>query len=249
MSLVKIDGIKHLQRLSYKHPVMTVDFLERIGIYAQLRYKYVKSGWLESLGRGAFKFVGAPVTWKDALRALQEQLGITVHVGAKTVFQLRGQSHYLGRLRVCLFHPKGENLPVWFRHFSDFDQKHLVIRSGSPIKDWNLGVQSYEGLRMSSFERACVEQLALVGTGESFDESFKLMEGLTGVRPRLLQELLESCSSIKAKRLFLYMAEHLNYGWFKKLDLSRIELGSGPRVIEENGKYNSKYMLIAPSMD
>jgi len=33
-----------------------------------------------------------------------------------------------------------------------------------------------------------------------------LLEGLMSLRPDLVQELLESCRSVKAKRLFLYFA-------------------------------------------
>ena len=80
------------------------------------------------------------------------------------------------------------------------------------------------GRGISSLERAAFEQFHLVGTKESFDESYKLLEGLTALRPKIIQALLRDCSSVKTKRLFLYVAEHLGYAWFRKLDLSKVDL-------------------------
>ncbi|MFR9534110.1 MAG: type IV toxin-antitoxin system AbiEi family antitoxin domain-containing protein, partial [Rikenellaceae bacterium] len=70
---------------------------------------------------------------------------------------------------------------------------------------------------------------------------------LTTLRPKLLQQLLELCSSVKVKRLFLYMAEKSGHSWFRSLDLDKIDLGSGKRMIEKNGVYNSKYMITLPN--
>ena len=42
---------------------------------------------------------------------------------------------------------------------------------------------------------------------------------------------LEECRSVKVKRLFLFMAEKARHAWFEALDLDRIDLGSGKRVI------------------
>ena len=69
---------------------------------------------------------------------------------------------------------------------------------------------------------------------------------LTTLRPKLVQQLLEECSSIKAKRLFLYMAEKSDHQWFKHLDMSRIDLGKGDRLITENGRYIGKYGITIP---
>ncbi len=37
------------------------------------------------------------------------------------------------------------------------------------------------------------------------------MEGLTTLRPRLIQSLLEQCRSVKVKRLFTVLAEACNH--------------------------------------
>lgn len=248
MSLEQRNKLKYLHQLAHKHPVMTASLLDQVGIYPQLRYKYVRSGWLEKLGRGVFKANGASIKWQDALRALQQQLKLQVYAGAKSTFQLLGRSHYLGRVRIYVFHPKEEHIPLWFKKLDCLKKKDLVLYAGSPFKDWSLGIEEYECMEISSLERAAFEQFYLVGTKESFDESYKLLEGLTALRPKLIQALLEDCSSVKTKRLFLYVAEHLGYAWFRKLDLSTVDLGSGPRVIDKQGVYNSKYQLVVPDL-
>ena len=73
------------------------------------------------------------------------------------------------------------------------------------------------------------------------------MELLTTLRPKVLQQLLEKCSSVKAKRLFLYMAEKANHPWWKALDTSRIDIGSGRRMIVPKGKFVSKYNITIPA--
>ena len=48
---------------------------------------------------------------------------------------------------------------------------------------------------------------------------------------RLRISLLESCSSVKIKRLFMHAAEQLNHPWLSRLDLSNVDFGSGKRTI------------------
>ena len=79
------------------------------------------------------------------------------------------------------------------------------------------------------------------------------MEGLVALRPALLQPLLEACRSVKVKRLFpfpfslfLYLADSTNPPWFRELDASRIELGSGKRVIVKGGVLVPHYGITVP---
>ena len=74
----------------------------------------------------------------------------------------------------------------------------------------------------------------------------QIFEGLLNLRPKLLQELLENCNSIKVKRLFLYMASKVNHQWLEFVDRSKIELGTGDRVIVKGGVYISKHRISIP---
>jgi hypothetical protein len=80
----------------------------------------------------------------------------------------------------------------------------------------------------------------------SFEEAALLMEGLTTLRPRMLQGLLEQCRSVKVKRLFMYLAEDCNHAWVKKLDVSKVDFGKGKRMIVKGGRFNSKYNITVP---
>lgn len=75
---------------------------------------------------------------------------------------------------------------------------------------------------------------------------YYVMEQLTTLRPGLVQTLLEQNSSVKMKRLFLFMAEKAGHAWFSDLDLQKIDTGSGKREIVPNGVYDSKYQIVIP---
>jgi len=77
-------------------------------------------------------------------------------------------------------------------------------------------------------------------------ECYHLMEGLVNLRPKLLQQLLEDCTSIKVKRLFLYLASKTSHQWLKFLDKSKIDLGKGDRSIVPGGVYISAYQITVP---
>ena len=73
-----------------------------------------------------------------------------------------------------------------------------------------------------------------------------MIDGLTNLRPVLVQALLEICKFVKVKRLFMYMAEKSGHKWLEDIDISKIDFGSGPRLIVKNGKMNHKYQITVP---
>jgi hypothetical protein len=72
------------------------------------------------------------------------------------------------------------------------------------------------------------------------------MEGLANLRPNLVQELLEQCTSIKVKRLFLYMASKAQHQWLTFVDQKKINIGIGDRSIVKGGLYNSEFHISIP---
>lgn len=101
-------------------------------------------------------------------------------------------------------------------------------------------------ITVSAPERAIMEVLYLIPAEESFEEAGLLMEGLTTLRPRLVQSLLEQCHSVKVKRLFMFLAEACNHAWVKKLDLSKVDFGKGKRMIVKGGRLDTKYNITVP---
>ena len=235
-----------------KATIATYDWLEGQGVYRQLADTYVNSGWLERVGRGAFKRSGEEVDWTGALYAIQTQLKLSVHAASKTALQTQGYAHYLAlgsETAAVLFGNPGEKLPAWFEQYQwkakvRFTATNLFNnKKASGLTDFNAGDFS---IKISSPERAMFEVCYDVPDKESFEEAGHLMEGLTTLRPNLVQELLGKCNSVKAKRLFMYFAEEYNHAWLKKLNFSRVDFGKGNRSLCADGQYNKKYQLVVP---
>ncbi|MBI5624486.1 MAG: type IV toxin-antitoxin system AbiEi family antitoxin domain-containing protein [Elusimicrobia bacterium] len=51
---------------------------------------------------------------------------------------------------------------------------------------------------------------------------------------------------MKAKRLFLLLAELCEHPWVAKLDLKRVNLGKGKRVLVKDGHLDPKYLITVP---
>ena len=231
-------------------------WLEEQGVYRQLLEAYQKSEWVERIGHGAFIRVGDKVDWTGALYAIQEQLKLPIHVGGKTSLELSGYSQNipLGEGRsIFLFGPTGQRLPKWFDMFDWKVNVHYTMtslfRSQKEIGLTSTLIKDHH-IKLSSPERAIMEMLYFVTTVGTFNEAASFMESLTAatLRPQLVQNLLETCRSVKVKRLFMYLAELNDFDWIKKIELSQIDLGRGKRLIVKNGCYDAKYKITVPAI-
>ena len=72
------------------------------------------------------------------------------------------------------------------------------------------------------------------------------MEGLTTLRPQLLQSTLQACQSVKAKRLFLALASAVGHKWYKELNLDEIHLGSSNRILPIAGSQHPQFGITVP---
>jgi len=247
--------LKNINQILQKCPqgtVITTDWLNKQSISRQSVNNYKKSGWLERIGQGAYKRKGDEVSWKGALYALQKLQGLSVHVGGRTAIELQGFGHYVKKSsnQVILWKIPEVRLPSWFQEY-DWEA-NLEVRSATlfnrEVDEFSQTKVENIELTISSAERAILEYLRDVPKDESIDEANYIMEGLSSLRPSVLQTLLEACNSVKAKRLFFYMAEHHNHAWFERLELSSIDLGSGKREIIKGGKLDKKYMIVVPEL-
>jgi hypothetical protein len=151
-----------------------------------------------------------------------------------------------------LFGAPTEKLPAWFRAHN-WGVNIVYVTTNLFPAEGDLGFTELSvrdlALRVSSRERAILEFLYLAPEREAFDEAKLLMERLTTLRPSVLQSLLENCNSVKTKRLFLSLAESSRHAWVGKLDLARIDLGKGKRVLIKNargGRLDAKYQIVLP---
>ena len=231
--------------------VLTSSFLKEQGINYDQQLSYKNSGWLESIGQGAYKRTDDLIPWAGGLNALQKQLGLQIHLGGKSALVHQGYSHYVQfqEQNLFLFTIKNSKLPKWFRTY-DWNSGLRITRT--VFLPYNFAesftVKKINGfaLKISTPERAVLEMLYYVPQKQAFEEALKIFEFMTSLRPDVVQLLLESCNSIKVKRLFLYMAEKQNHSWFNALKPDRVNLGSGKRVIVKNGVLNHKYYITTP---
>lgn len=242
--------INKLMQESPKGLVLLSSWLLSKGYPYELQQSYRKSAWLKSIGKGAMLKSGDSFMLSGALSALQFQANINIHLGGRSALELQGNTHYLQLTlpEVTLFVPGQTELPLWFAN-NKWDMDYKVFKI-SLLKDDTLGLTVYREndieMNISNPTRAMLECLALVPNKFSLNEAFELMEGLSTLRPKQVQELLENCKSIKVKRLFLYFAERAGHSWVKYIDRAKIDLGLGNRSITSNGVLVPKYSLVLP---
>lgn len=234
------DGVLYTQR-----------YLSSLGYYHDLVRRYKKSQWIEPVGRGVYKKFGDSVDFQGGIHAIQKQLGLSLYPGGRTALEWQGYAHYIRFKQRCfLFGKTGEKLPKWF-YDAEWGET-FTYHQTKLFSDSTLGLTEYEQMRISltisASERAAIEMCYLIPKFQGFDEADKIMNGLMTLRPELLQTLLESCQSIKAKRLFLYLADRNGAPWFKELTIDKIDLGRGKRMIVKDGKYDAKYQISVPEI-
>ena len=249
MTTKKETKLKSLFNLVQHSNVVTSSLLKTAGISNDLRRYYVNSGWLESVGSGAYKKPNDNIEWQGAINAIQKQTEINVHVGGLSALSLQGYAHYfrLNNETLYLFSEQKTKLPKWF---TDYDWGVELFHKPSSFLPKNMGVKELMikeiPVLVSTPERAMLECLYLAPQKLDLVESYQIFEGLVNLKPKLIMELLQNCNSIKVKRLFLYMAEKTNHQWFNFIQKDKIELGSGDRMITKNGAYNAKYKITVP---
>lgn len=252
MSVRDRTKLNRLLQAVPRNAVVTTARLRELGISAQLARKYVQNGWLRRLGVGAFARAGESPDWLGGVHALQSQLGLTVHVAAVSALELQGRAHFIplgiGR-RVTLVSDRKETLPRWFTASEwSVTLLHRCLGLFSSIPDG--GTTQFDcggfSVRISPPERAILEELHLVRSNSALDHALLLMEGLSTLRPGILQQLLEKCTSVKAKRLLLWSGERCQHSWMARLDVTKVNLGTGKRQVFKGGVLDPKYLITVP---
>jgi len=77
-------------------------------------------------------------------------------------------------------------------------------------------------------------------------EADAIMQSLATLRPRRVAVLLRHCRSIKAKRLFLALADRYQHAWLRRTPLDGVDLGSGKRVLVPGGRLHPTYQITLP---
>lgn len=247
--------INRLLKLWPAGTVAVLPWLGKHGVYQQLVHEYEKTSWLRRVGQGAYAKAGDQIEWTGGLYAVQEQLKLPIHAGGKTALQMQGYAHFLAMGKsptVFLFGPPNLKLPAWFKQ-NRWGVKFRYAATNLFSGQADLGLTKKElgpySITVSTPERAMMEVLYGVPQVDSYDEARLLMEGLTTLRPRVVQALLENCVSIKVKRLFMLLAENCKHPWLRKVDLSQVDFGRGKRTLVKGGRFDPKYKITVPNTE
>ena len=240
--------INNLRQQIPSNGIMLTSWLEKSGFNRNEVYDYMESGWLQRISTGVYQFTGDTPTLYGILASYQKQIGLKYHIGAASALELKGFSHYIamGKPTAVVFSPVRPPLPKWLNDADlDMNLAEVATKVLGTIGIEQIDYQE-QTLTVSSPERAIMECVLLSPSRYDLMDVYYLMEMLTSLRSALIQQLLENCTSVKVKRMFLYMAEKAHHRWFAKLDLSKISLGSGTRCFAKGGVKVNTYDIVIP---
>jgi len=218
---------------------------------------FVKSEQLNSISRGVYTRGKGKITWQSVVFTLQYRMKSDLVVGGLSALEIKGFSHYIPQSMHQIIHLYGnDKLPNWINNISKnfifryHGQKELFSsisqNDSEKYLTGNFWKEDMEELKITVPERACLEMLNEVPHKISFEHASQLIQGMTTLSPRVLQKLLEDCTNIKVKRLFLWFGKKNNYTWFSRIDETKIDLGSGNRVIVKGGELDKSYKITVP---
>jgi len=235
------------------------------GIDPKSIHDYVARGWLERVVRGVYRRpfpekvqIAEETDWLVPLLSLQWIMDKPVHLGGQSALDLAGHGHYLSLGESPRVHLYGE-APSWLQRLPV--NARFIVHKPRLFGDDAAGIvnTSDDGqaraqvvnvwqwpLRASSPERAILEALDELPAKAGFDHLDKVFEGLTALRPGLLMELLRACRSVKVRRLFFVFADRHQHAWRKHLDSWKVDFGSGPRALVQEGKLHPVYRIYVP---
>jgi hypothetical protein len=207
--------LKKLQTEIPRGAPFSAETLRGIGVSAALAWRYVHSGWLESLGRGLFMFPKDQFDRDACLKFLATKIP-GLHVGGKSALAWRGVRHNVAvRESLVLLGDVSKRLPEWFT--SRFPADYAARRLFGNKLPGNFALQPLpqtpEGPLVSERERALLEMLSEVGLTQEIEEARNIMEGLYTLRSDVLETLLKSCVRVKVVRLCVQWSDELGLPW------------------------------------
>ena len=240
-------------------------WLRAHGYSNSLVARYVGSGWLVSPARGVYMRRGGRLQWEGVVHSLQIGEGVPLYVGGRFALALQGHEHYL-RLgdagTITLYGPQPP--PGWLGKLSlaqrfEFLGKGPVDLLAVPFTAevsektlsesglaWHRPAPGADALVCSTPERAVLELCDGVSDAPSVYEADALMQAMTTLRPQRVGLLLRHCRSIKAKRLFLALAERHRHAWLSHVPLEGVDLGRGKRALVPGGRLHPTYQITLP---
>lgn len=212
----------------------------------------IKSRQLVALAQGVYRRPEAALTWQSVVASLQ-RMGSPLVVGGLTALEDQGLAHYLPLGSQRTIHLYGAEMPGWINEvgvneqFAVSSTRRLFV--GETVSALTVALRSVDSrfeVKASSPERAILEVLDDVPDSISFEHADQLMQGLTTLSPRRLDQLLRETRNVKVKRLFFWLADRQRHAWLARLKSADYDLGSGKRVVAKGGQLDRAYQITVP---
>jgi len=196
--------------------------LHRLDISNDLINQYVRSAWLERLGRGVFMHAGDSLNLDATLVFLESRIE-GLHVGAKSALALHGYQQNLAvAAPQILWGVTQAKLPDWFTERFEYRYNSSRLFRGGANGDTGLLrlPEAPNGPLVAEPERALLEMLSEVGVHQELEEARLIMESMRQMRSKRLLYWIDVCKMVKAVRLCAYWSRQLNLPWAEKVIVS-----------------------------
>lgn len=241
------NKINNLLKTGISGGLFFSEWLSANGYAPQLVRKYCTNGWIEALCKGVFCRTGDLLTAYAAMASYRKQMGLDIRVAAYSALELRGVIHFVPMGKPQMVVASDVRKKMNWLSLDKFDRIFVQLCS-SQLARMAPETVIHEGLELtiSSAEQAILECLFLAPKRYSYMDVYYLIEQLPTLRADVMQKLLECTKSFRVKRMFLYMAEKVNYPWVAELEMNKIDLGKSSLQLCSGGSYVSKYKMIIP---
>lgn len=248
-------SLAKLHQVAPEGLVVTRKQLLAAGLTGAALDRYVKSGWLHLVGRGAYlrgpeQALARPLRWQQLAISLQRD-GLAVHVGGGTALAMHGLAEADPEKPVLNLFGKVK-LPAWSAHARLKERVALrrflllppKVRAGIvPVQwgpwDWVMWI--------ATPERALLEAVSLLPDEHGFAELDRAFAAATNLDATQLNALLGWSRHVQVNRLFLWFADRHGHAWNDALERERVFLGSGKRQVVEGGRLDARYQITVPA--
>jgi hypothetical protein len=218
--------------------------------------RYVKSGWLHLVGRGAYlrgpdKALARPLRWQQLAISLQ-RAGLPLHVGGPSALALHGYPDGAAEERPVVHLFGKAKLPAWAAQVKlretvrvqRFELLPRHVRAGLvPIQwgpwDWSMWI--------AGPERALLETMSLLPHALEFDAADALFEHARDLDATTVNALLGWSRHVQVNRLFLWFADRHAHAWNGAVDRDRVFVGAGKRQVYAGGRFDRTYGITVPA--
>lgn len=248
------SSLAKLHQVAPEGLVVTRKQLLAAGLTGAALDRYVKSGWLHVVGRGAYlrgpeQALARPLRWQQLAISLQ-RAGLPLHVGGATALAMHGIVDADPEKPTLDLFGKAK-LPAWSSQAKVRERVRLQrfqllspkVKAGVvPVQwgpwDWVMWI--------ATPERALMEAVALLPDTHGFDDIDAAFARASELDATQLNALLGWSRHVQVNRLFLWFADRHPHSWNEAIQRDRVFVGRGKRQVVPGGRLVAKYGITVP---